>query len=231
MRRLRAVVRKEFKEILANRYTVVVSVALSLFFGMMYALQGAGASRSPSPASPVFVLSSVVGLFLSYTFAGQLFYREKVSGTIETLLCSPIGLRMLWAGKVVAVALPASVLALVASALEVVIVSVRSGAAATPSGPVILHVLIVVPLFNATLAGLLGFAQMLLGMRENRLIGFVVFIPLFAALYGIGFSGAGQFAYGWSSLGALAGIAVVLLAAVGFLSRFLSRERIVITLP
>lgn len=231
MRRLRSTVKKEIKELLANRSSVVMSTAISLFVGTMYAMQSAMADPSPRPANPVFILSSIVGLLISYTFASQLFYREKVSGTIETLLCSPISLRMLWAGKVIAVALPASVLSLAASVVATLIVAARTGTPVLASGPLVLHVLLVVPLFNATLAGLIGFAQMLLGMRENRLIGFLVFIPLFAALYGIGFSGAGRFAYGWSSLGILASIAILLLAAVGYLSRFLSRERIVMTLP
>ena len=231
MRRLRSIVKKEIKEIFANRSAVVVGAAVSLFVGTMYALQSAMADPSPQPANPTFILSTIVGLLISYTFASQVFYREKVSGTIETLLCSPISLRMLWAGKVIAVALPASVLSLAASVVATLIVAARTGTSVVASGPLVLHVLIVVPLFNATLAGLLGFAQMLLGMRENRLIGFVVFIPLFAALYGVGFSGAGRLAYGWSSLGILAAIAILLLAAVGYLSRFLSRERIVLTLP
>ena len=231
MRRLLSIVKKELKELLANRSSVLVSAAVSLFIGTMYAMQSAMADPSSQPASPIFILSTIVGLLISYTFASQVFYREKVSGTIETLLCSPINLRMLWAGKVIAVALPATVLSWAASVVATLIVAARSGTPVIASGPLVLPVLIVVPLFNATLAGLLGFAQMLLGMRENRLIGFVVFIPLFAALYGVGFSGAGRFAYGWSSLGILASIAILLLAAVGYLSRFLSRERIVMTLP
>ena len=154
-----------------------------------------------------------------------------MSETIETVLCSPVSLRTLWAGKVIAVALSASVLALAASLVSTLVGAVRSGITPLPTAPVVCHVLIVVPLFNATLAGLFGFAQMLLGMRENRLIGFIFFIPLFAALYGFGFSRAGRAAYEWSSLLTLAGIALVLLAVVGYLSRFLSRERIVITLP
>ena len=103
MRRLRSIFKKEIKEIFANRSAVVVSAAVSLFVGTMYALQSAMADPSPQPANPTFILSTIVGLLISYTFASQVFYREKVSGTIETLLCSPISLRMLWAGKVIAV--------------------------------------------------------------------------------------------------------------------------------
>ncbi len=223
MRSLPSVVRKEFKELLASRHTVVVSVALSLFFGVMYAMRGKG-------GVPVLILSSVVGLFLTYTLAGHLFYREKMTGAIETLLCSPISLRTLWAGKVVAVAWPAAVLGAVAGGIAAAVAFVGYGAP-PPSGPVIAHVLIVAPLFDATLAGLIGFAQMLLGMRQNRLIGFAVFIPLFAALYTFGFGGIGGFAYGWMSAGILTAIAGALLVVVGYLSRFLSRERIVMTLP
>ena len=231
MTRLRSIVVKELKEILANRYSVLVSAALSLFFGVMFAIQATG-HGSPIPQQmPIFLLSSIVGLFISYTFASQLFYREKLSGTIETLLCSPISLRTLWAGKVIAVVLPASVLALAASLVTIVIGAVRTGHVTIPSGPVICHILLVVPLFNATLAGLFGFAQMLLGMRENRLIGILFFIPLFAALYGFGLGPAGHATYGWSSFLILGAIAVALLGLVGVLSRFLSRERIVTTLP
>ncbi len=223
MRNVTSVVRKETKELLASRYTLVVSIVMSLFFGVVYSSRTGG-------GSPVVILTSVVGLFLTYTLAGQLFYGEKMNGSIETLLCSPLSLRTLWAGKVIAVACPAGVLAAVAGGIAAAIAAIGRGAS-LPSAPIIAHVLIVAPLFNATLAGLVGFAQLLFGMRQNRLIGMAIFIPLSATLYIFGFRGVGDFGYGWISMGTLTAIAIVLLVVVGYLSQFLSRERIVLTLP
>ena len=53
-----------------------------------------------------------------------------------------------------------------------------------PSAAVILHLLIVDPLFIASVVGLMGFVQFLLGMRENRIIGLLIFVVIFGALYG-----------------------------------------------
>ena len=85
------------------------------------------------------------------------------------------------------------------------------------------------PTFIAAFGGLVGVAQIAMGMRENQIFGFVIFLPAFIALNTImGMSGGVVIAW-WQVGLALVG-SLVLLSIASLLTRFLSRERIVVTL-
>jgi ABC-2 type transport system permease protein len=100
-----------------------------------------------------------------------------------------------------------------------------------PSGPIILHLFTVVPAFIACGVGILGFVQLLLGMRENQIINVVI---IFGLIFLISFSrellGPG-FSITWAGEGVALCIAIVLLLAVNAMTRFLDKERIVRTIP
>ena len=104
------------------------------------------------------------------------------------------------------------------------------GTLAVPNAAVILYLVCVLPLVIACLVGALGFAQLLLGMKENRIIGLALFIPIFAGLYGVGYTSTGTLAIGWLPVGIVALVAIIALCLVGWGTRFLSRERIVTSL-
>lgn len=94
-----------------------------------------------------------------------------------------------------------------------------------------LHVLVVVPAFIAVAAGLLGFVQLLLGMRENQIINMaIIFGVIFSFSLSAGLAGEGV-VVGWGTEGVLVAVAAALLALVGWATRFLNRERIVTTIP
>ncbi len=227
------IARKEFKDLLSNRSTVVTYLVMSLFFAVIY---GATVSEQGSAGGPVtvdgtaFFLSAVIGVFMSYSLTGQAFFREKTSHVIETLLSSPASLRQIWAGKVVGVSVIAYLLSLLAVIGLTITVNVRNSAAIIPSAEVIFYVLVVIPVFIAAFVGLYGVAQFALGLRENRLIGFFIFIPLFAGLYGIGFSLGSTTVITWLYVGSVLGASLVLIMAATFLTRMLSKERIVTTI-
>jgi hypothetical protein len=67
-------------------------------------------------------------------------------------------------------------------------------------------------------------------MKENRLLGFIIFIPLFAGLYGLGFSIGAVTAITWLYSGLVLLGALLLVGLAAFLVRFLSTERIVTSL-
>lgn len=87
-----------------------------------------------------------------------------------------------------------------------------------------------VPALIAAFTGLLGFIQFRLGMRESRILNFVIFAPLFAGLYGAGYVMGGSFTVSWIQVGFLFGGSVILLAVSAYLTRRLSKERIVTTI-
>ena len=58
-----------------------------------------------------------------------------------------------------------------------------------PSAPVLVHVFGVMPILIASSVGLIGFGQFLLGMRENRIVGFLVILMLLPFMFPSVFAG------------------------------------------
>lgn len=224
---------KEVRELRKSRSTILTGVAFVLFFGVMYSLQvffDSEVGLEQSLSSVLFFLSSLLGVFLGYTMASQVFLREKMDAVIETLLASPVRLGEIWLGKTAAVTVFASVLAVAAAVLMSLVVSIRAGSPTVVSPPVAFHVVVGVPLLTAVLVGLLGFAQLLLGMKENRIIGLALFIPIFAGLYGLGYTSAGTFVVSWREVLLLSAGAVLVLVVLLRAAPRISKERIVTSL-
>ena len=227
------VARKEVRQLIGSRATLFTGIGMAVFFGVMYALrigQEGGLPIETSLGSLLFFLTTTLGVFMGYTFTGQVFLREKMDGVIETLLCSPVTLREVWLGKTLAVAALADVLAVATALLTSLVVGFRNGVVAVPPAAVVVHVLVVVPTVIGCFVGALGYAQLLLGMKENRIIGLALFIPVFAGLYGLGYAGTGAFIASWLQVGLLGLVALVVLGVLVMLSQKLSKERIVTTL-
>ncbi len=225
--------RKEIKELLANRNTMLTSLGVAIFFALIFGLtltEEGSAGGIISVDGTLFFLSVMLGVFMAYSLTGHVFYKEKTDRIIETLLSSPATLRQIWLGKVMAVSLVAYFLALIAVLVLMTVTAVRSHTIILPGAPVAAHILIGVPVFIAAFVGLNGVAQLALGMKENRLLGFIIFIPLFAGLYGLGFSIGAVTAITWLYSGLVLLGALLLVGLAAFLVRFLSTERIVTSL-
>ncbi len=223
------IMRKEFMEIFSNRSSVVMGAAVSIFFAVSYGTTMASGTVS-SLDSAIFFIAAMLGVFMSYTFDAQVFLREKADKVVETLLCAPVSLRQILLGKTLGVSLVSYLIMLLAMVVLVVATGARNQAWALPSLPLIVYVLLVVPVFIAAFAGLYGLAQMVLGLRENRFIGFIIFLPLFIGLSTIPSMMSNGMTISWPAVGAVLGGSVALLALAGFLSRFVNKERIVTTL-
>jgi len=228
------VARKEIRQMIGNRATLFTGIAMAVFFGVMYALrigQEGGLPIETSLGSLMFFLTTTLGVFMGYTFTGQVFLREKMDGVVETLLCSPVTIREIWLGKTLAVTALADVLAVACALITAIVAGLRNDVVTIPPAAIFVHVLVVVPMVIGCFVGALGYAQLLLGMRENRIIGLVLFIPVFAGLYGLGYAGTGTFDASWLQVGIVGLAAAVVLAVLVNLSQRLSKERIVTTLP
>lgn len=225
------VARKEAGQIVRSRQLLISAVIVTLVFSTT-AVPAALATAGYASLDRVgFMLLVVIGIFIGYIFSGQAFLREKTEGTIETLLCSPLSLREIWLGKVIGVTLPAYALTLGGAAVLVAGASALTGAPVLPSGPMIFHLLVVVPAFIAVAVGMLGIVQLLLGMRENQIINMaVVFLVIFFFSASAGLLGAG-FQATWTVEGILLAVALALLLVLRGATRFLDRERIVTTIP
>ncbi|MDD4635601.1 MAG: hypothetical protein PHS35_03205 [Dehalococcoidales bacterium] len=227
------IARKEIKELIANRNTMFSSLGVALVFAVIYGMSLTGEGSIGGIISvdgTMFFLSIMLGVFMAYSLTGHVFYKEKTDRIIETLLSSPATLRQIWLGKVIAVSLVAYTLALTSVFVLLIITGVRNQEIILPGASVIFHIMVVVPIFIAAFVGLNGVAQLALGMKENRLLGFIIFIPLFAGLYGLGFSIGSVTTITWLYTGLVLAGALLLIAVAAFLIRFLSTERIVTSL-
>ena len=230
MKRILIVARKELKELFSERNTLLFALAMTLFFSIIYSF---GAMRENDGAGSmggvVLFLSSAIGVFMAYMLTGRIFFREKTERVIETLMCAPIGIRELWAGKALSVTGLAWGLTLLGTIVMFTITSFLPGDIPAAS-LLIAYVLLVVPVLIFAFVGLLGFAQFFLGMRENRIISMLIFIPLFGALYGVGYGIGGSIIISWTIILIILGFSLFLVLVASFVLRYLSKERVVRTL-
>jgi ABC-2 type transport system permease protein len=228
------VAQKEVLQIIRSRNLIISALIFIIVFGMISTpafMAGEGTNAANMVDQLGFYLVLTLGIFTGYIFTGQAFFREKQDRVIETLLCTPLSLRRIWLGKVIGVTITAYLLTLLAACLIVGGASYASGTILVPGVLVLVHIIFIVPLFIAVAVGLIGFIQLLLGMRENQILNFalifviIMLVTLTGELLGATFSVTGQF------LGALFLLAVALLCITAFLTRFLDKERIITTIP
>ena len=100
-----------------------------------------------------------------------------------------------------------------------------------PTPAITLHIFLVVPAFIAAAVGLLGFGHSLLGMRENQILNISIFIVIFFALSLTKNVISGGSAVSWIAIGVMLIVAVLLLALISYVTRYLSKERIVTSIP
>ncbi|HZD44239.1 MAG TPA: ABC transporter permease subunit, partial [Methanomicrobiales archaeon] len=219
------VAQKEMKQILKSLNVLFGGIIFVVIFGGMSALQALSQAGTGMILDQLgFSLVLVLGIFMGYMFSSSAFLREKQGGVIETLLCSPLSLRDLWLGKVIGVTVPAYGVTLIAAALLVGLANLLSGATLMPSLPVVVYIFTAVPVFIAAAVGLLGFGQLLLGLRENQIMNFgIIFALIFLITLTQGLLGP-TFAVSWITVGGMFGLAVLLLFATRSLTRFLNRE-------
>ncbi len=221
---------KEMGEITSSKGTIISTVFFALWFGLLNGQSVAG-TTSDSLSKQLFFMAPMLGALMGYLLTGTVFSSEKRDGVIETLLCTPLDLRTIWLGKLIGVAVVAYLASLISIAFVILLASMAANALLLPSLIILVHIIITVPLFTAAVVGLIGYSQLLLGMKENTVIGIFTFLGLF-----IGISVAGQLVGGSGAI-TLAMIAIMFLVAVAlltftfYLARYLSKEKVITTIP
>jgi len=176
---------------------------------------------------PLFVLIAFI-----WAFASLPIIKEKVNGNIECLLATPLSPKALWMGKSLAIFLPGFAISVIATV--VVVLAVNFAAIIPATGDFVLPapVLLIGFLINPLLFfGLLSFIVLFslannpdIAIAPSFLIGFGLMIGI---MLGVA-TGAIDLA-SWSfTLYYLAG-AIVVWAVVGYLTRLLTKEKIVLS--
>lgn len=226
------IAQKEAREILTNKGLAFSGVFFATWFSIMAGLgiTEENITEQVQLNNALFYMGALIGLFVGYIYSGQTYLREKQSGIVETLLCSPVSLRSIWIGKALGVAVPSTVLSLLAATAITLIAGYRSAQTLIPSVTVLVHLLVVVPIFICAAVALMGFAQLMLGMRENMVVNMLTIMLLFGALAAARLIVERAELVTWTAVGTLAGASLTLLAITWALGRLLSRERIVRTI-
>jgi ABC-2 type transport system permease protein len=227
---VRIVARKEMREITSSKGTIVSTIFFAFWFGLLNGQSAAGVT-SETLSKQLFFLAPMLGALMGYLLTGTVFSNEKKDGVIETLLCTPLDLRTIWLGKLIGVSVVAYLASLISIAFVIMLASAAANVLLLPSVIIIVHILITVPLFTAAVVGLIGYSQLLLGMKENTVIGIFTFLGLF-----LGISVAGQLVSGSGTITVVMLlimflVAAALLAFTFYLARFLSKEKVITTIP
>ena len=233
------VAKKEMRLIAKNRSLIMSIVLFMGVFGgitslgaIMSIVEGNGETIVSALDSLMMYLVLMLGVFSGYFLSSQAFLGEKTGGTIETLLCSPLPLRDIWLGKVIGVMIPSYAIALLVASALVVLSNMAAEFLVLPSVVMILFVFFVVPVYIACAIGILGFVQLLLGMKENQIInivlvvGFIAVISVFDSLVAEGVVVMSALVVGMMFI-----LGIILLGGIGYMTRILNREKIVTTLP
>ncbi|MFO8079712.1 MAG: hypothetical protein R6V07_05335 [Armatimonadota bacterium] len=223
---------KEAREILTNKGLAFSGVFFAAWFSIMAGLgiTEENITQQVQLNNSLFYMGALIGLFIGYIYSGQTYLREKQSGIVETLLCSPVSLRSIWIGKALGVAVPSTVLSLLAAGAITLIAGARSEQTLVPSLIVFVHLIAVVPIFIVAAVALMGFGQLMLGMRENMVVNMLTIMVLFGALAATRLIVEEAAFVTWTAVAALGGASVAVLAIIWALGGLLSRERIVRTI-
>ncbi|WP_214021606.1 ABC transporter permease [Methanoculleus sp.] len=233
MSTFRIIAGREMWLALRNRSILISGLIFAVWLPVMSALGiAAGAGEEVTIlAGSIAAVTLPVGVFMGYIFCADAFLREKRDGTIETLLCAPVSLRRLWEGKAAGVAVPAYLMTLFSAAVTVAAVSTLSGTPIAAEPLLLLHLVVVVPVWIAAAAGLIGAAQLALGMRENQILGFVFIFGFIFLIVGLQQVAPGGPGLSWTTEALLAAAGAALLALARVIAGKVTKERIVRTIP
>ena len=226
------VARKEVKNVFRNKGLLFGG----LWFGGMFGVLNVSLSGQVfSLNNAVYSVALLVGTLVGYSFSSFVFLREKRERIIETLFCTPLSLKSIWFGKVLGATVPAYLFSLLSVILVILVSNIGRSSLLFPSVAILIHVLGVAPFFIASAISLMGFCQFLLGMRENRILGFLIIAMLLPFMYpsildGL-ILGNMNVDVSWIEVEVSLIVSVLLLALTSYLSRYLSKEKIVTTIP
>ena len=244
MKRMFVLLFKDLKEILKSKTTytyLIIPVFLSFpsveaARSVVQSLVDQGASQAEILAAAQLIINVVfytmpliIIMLVCSVLASYAVILDKSKRSIESLLATPLSLRQVWVAKDLAVTIPGSIIGVVMSVIVIVVINAIAcipavGAIVVPDVQSLLTGIIFIPLLTFFVVGIVICLQLILS--NPRLAGFifsllflVAFIPTVFTQYGL------QLNYTLIYL-----FVILVFAGINwFLSRFLSKERIVLS--
>jgi ABC-2 type transport system permease protein len=245
MRRLWVIARKDIRESLRSRSTfiyLIVMFVLSISYFSSYSarmdsvLAGhptAEVIRQNSQAildSFASVLPMMFSIWICTIFATYAVVVEKAKRNLESLMVTPLSLKQLWMGKVLAVALPSviaglSISVIIYMAMNFIKVIPQVGTFLWPGWVVWINAFILVPCLVFAIVSLVTYLQLIMG--NPRFASFIFLAIFFLLFFGMNIlAGMGIFA---NFALIYLGVAVICGALSWLLSRSLTKERVMLS--
>lgn len=226
--KISTIIFSETFKLLKNKKALYSSLFITIIWSFLLVpgVRDPNASLALLTNSTVY-LATVIGFFVCIMFSNQIFFTEKKQKTIETLFCSPISLKQIWFGKTIAASIPSIVASYISVAIIYVGASLLQDKLILPSAELLGYLVIVVPLILISAIGLLGFIQLLFGMKEVRFLNMGFMMLIFFALGLIRNLAESENLVVWTNVVVIFLVGIIFLLFVGFLTRFLNKERII----
>lgn len=246
MKKIMVIVKKDLRETLHTK-AFYVSIAMVLFFMVM--LGGAvrvqintlvekdlspaeiTSAAQPLMGTTVFMLSLMLMMLFCMYINAYTLTMEKVKRSLESLLCTPLSLRQICLGKSLAVFLPSVILGLLFAFGAIVginqfFIAPQIGQFVMPGAAPLVATLVAVPLIVFFLVTLMIALQLII--TNIRWIH----AALMGLIFGVGFGLSPVLRFGsasWSIVFISLGVAAVLALVTIYLSRLVTKERIVLS--
>ena len=245
MRSMNVIIRRDFRELKrTNAFRIMVIMATVITFGSATGISialGKQAWLSEEMAQPLLeLIISLVVYFLPFliliafiwAFASLPIIKEKINGNIESLLATPLNPGAIWMGKNLAIFLPGFGIAVIATLLVFLTVNLTAIYPATGYFvlpiPALVTGFIINPMF---FFGLLAFVILFSLVNNPEIAIAPSFVFAFGLMMGlpIGIATGAINPTSWNfALWYFAGT-VIVWVVVGFLTRLLSKENIVLS--
>ncbi len=172
---IRALIKKELRMFIRKRFQFFSLLTAITVFVIVFNLD------SSNKFNPILISSFTVTFFVPYTFGWISFQKEKENKNISYLLASPLNIKEIFLGKMLAVLLFTQVFMLWGIIVQYITNIFSMGV--IPSFEILLTVLITFPIWSAVLSGLVGIGLLVF---DNP---FIVRILLFLFIFFVGING------------------------------------------
>ena len=245
MKKIWVIAKKDIFEAFRSRstylYIVVLFVLSFSYFSTYSARMDSVLAAKPSPevirqASQSLLnsfgatLPMMFSIWVCTIFATYSVVVEKAKRNLESLMATPISLRQLWLGKTLAVTLPSVIIGLGVSVIVYIILGFmrvvpQTGVFLFPGAISLVSAIILVPLLIFAIVSLVIYLQ--LTISNPRFANFIFLAIFFLLFFGInalaGFGITANYALIYL------GVAVICGAFAFFLSRTMTKERVILS--
>jgi len=245
MRKIWIIARKDIREAFRTRSTYLYIIFLVVFSIIYISNYSTVISRlvAENPVRSILIQQSqeilnsmaaalpmMFSIWLCTIFATYAVVVEKAKRNLESLMAAPVSVNQIWIGKSLAVVLPSLAVGLIVAivvyvAVNLVLIIPHTGRFIVPGPVALVTAFIIVPLLIFAVVSLVLYLQLVI---SNPRVANFAFIGIFFLLF-FGVNALTQLGMGIDFSYIYGGVVVVCGIAAYFLSRSLTREKVLLS--